>query len=56
MIILENIIVNYKDLQTGNTAEILQTVHITNGVIKYIDPKEQLKNLKSKLYALHAVI
>ena len=49
MIILENIIVNYKDLQTGNTAKILQTVHITNGVIKYIDPKEQLKNLEETI-------
>ena len=49
MIILENIIINYKDLQTGNKAEILQTVHITNGVIKYIDPKEQLKNLEETI-------
>ncbi|WDQ27607.1 hypothetical protein EXVC031PHodr_026 [Pelagibacter phage EXVC032P Baldr] len=49
MIILENIIINYKDLQTGNTAKILQTVHITNGVIKYIDPKEQLKNLEETI-------
>ena len=46
MIILKDIIINYQ-----NKSEIpqLRDVHIINGVINIIDPKEQLKNLEETI-------
>lgn len=49
MIILKDIITNYKDYTDGKCAEQLKTVHITNGKVEYIDPIEQLKNLKETI-------
>ena len=42
MIIIENVIINFET----NEPEIVNDIHIENGVVKFIDPKEQLKKLQ----------
>jgi hypothetical protein len=46
MLIIEDIIINYGK---NEPAEIINDVHIENGLIKIIDPKEQLKNLEETI-------
>jgi hypothetical protein len=45
VIVLENIIINYDT----NEPPILNDVHIENGKVKFIDQKEQLKNLEETI-------
>tara|TARA_R110000868_G_scaffold407766_1_gene689526 strand:+ start:1197 stop:1379 length:183 start_codon:yes stop_codon:yes gene_type:complete len=45
MIIIENVIINFGT----NEPEILNNIHIENGVVKFIDLKEQLKNLQETI-------
>jgi|TARA_B110000305_G_scaffold122282_1_gene136972 hypothetical protein len=46
MLIIEDIIINYGK---NEPSEIINDVHIENGLIKIIDPKEQLKNLEETI-------
>jgi hypothetical protein len=43
VIILEDIIVNYENKEE---TPILKEIHITNGVVEYIDLKDKIKNLE----------
>lgn len=43
MLIFEEIIVNYKN---KTETPIIKDVHIENGVVKYIDPKDKIKHLE----------
>ena len=44
MLVFEEIIINYHKLK--EEAPVLRDVHIEDGVITYIDPKDKLKNLE----------
>ena len=44
MLVFEEIIINYHKLKEEETP-VLRDVHIEDGVITYIDPKDKLKNL-----------
>ena len=46
MLIIKDIIINYGK---NEPIDILNDVHIENGLIKIIDPKEQLKNLEETI-------
>ena len=46
MLIIKDIIINYGK---NEPVDILNDVHIENGLIKIIDPKEQLKNLEETI-------
>ena len=46
MIILKDIVINYQN--KSETPQIMD-VHITKGKVEYIDPIEQLKNLKETI-------
>ena len=46
MLIIEDVIVNY---EKNETVEIINDVHISNGIVKFIDPKEQLKQLEEQI-------
>ena len=45
MLVFEEIIINYQKLKEGE-APVLRDVHIEDGAITYIDPKDKLKNLE----------
>ena len=44
MLVFEEIIINYQKLKEGETP-VLRDVHIEDGVVTYIDPRDKLKNL-----------
>lgn len=46
MLIIENVIINYGK---NEPTEIINDVHIKNGIVKYINPKDQLKNLEETI-------
>lgn len=46
MIILKDVIINY---QNESETPQIRDVHIQNGKVEYIDPIEQLKNLKETI-------
>jgi hypothetical protein len=46
MLIISNIIINYGK---NEPTEIINDVHIENGVVTMIDPLEQLKKLKENI-------
>lgn len=46
MLIIEDVIVNYGK---NEPVEIINDVHISNGIVKFIDPKEQLKQLEEQI-------
>ena len=45
MLVFEEIIINYHKLKEGE-APVLRDVHIEDGVVTYIDPRDKLKNLE----------
>lgn len=46
MLIIEDVIVNYGK---NEPVEIINDVHISNSIVKFIDPKEQLKQLEEQI-------
>jgi|TARA_R110002167_G_scaffold349329_1_gene561164 hypothetical protein len=46
MLIIENIIINHNK---NEPVEIINDVHIANGLVKFIDPKDKLKNLEENI-------
>lgn len=46
MLIIEDVIINYGKNEPN---EIINNVHIENRTVKYIDPKEQLKQLEEHI-------
>jgi len=44
MLVFEEIIINY--LKKDETYPVIRDVHIDDGVVTYIDPKEKIKNLE----------
>jgi len=46
MLIIENIIINHGKKEP---VEIINDVHIENGLVKFIDPKDKLKNLEETI-------
>jgi len=46
MLIIESVIINYGK---NEPTEIINDVHIENGLVKFIDPKDKLKNLEENI-------
>ena len=46
MLIIEDVIINYGK---NEPIEIINDVHIKNGIVKYINPKDKLKNLEETI-------
>ena len=46
MLIIESVIINYGK---NEPTEIINDVHIDNGLVRFIDPKDKLKKLEENI-------